>query len=47
MASTAALLLSNCSSDKFVVCGHRGAMGPETENTLASIKKGMELKLIC
>ena len=39
-----ALLLSNCTSNKFVVCGHRGAMGHETENTLASIKKGMELK---
>ena len=44
LASTAALLLSNCGSNKFVVCGHRGAMGHETENTLASIKKGMELK---
>ena len=44
LASTAALLLSNCTSNKFVVCGHRGAMGHETENTLASIKKGMELK---
>ncbi|MBC7747065.1 MAG: glycerophosphodiester phosphodiesterase [Methylotenera sp.] len=44
MASTVALLLSNCTSNKFVVCGHRGAMGHETENTLASIKKGMELK---
>lgn len=44
LASTAALLLSNCGSNKIVVCGHRGAMGHETENTLASIKKGMELK---
>ncbi|TDE01213.1 glycerophosphodiester phosphodiesterase [Flavobacterium sandaracinum] len=44
MASSMALLLSNCTSNKFVVCGHRGAMGHETENTLASIKKGMELK---
>ncbi|MGZ9735532.1 glycerophosphodiester phosphodiesterase [Flavobacterium sp. GNP002] len=44
LASTAVLLLSNCGSNKFVVCGHRGAMGHETENTLASIKKGMELK---
>ena len=44
LASTAALLLSNCTSNKFVVCGHRGAMGHETENTLASIEKGMELK---
>jgi glycerophosphoryl diester phosphodiesterase len=44
LASTAALLLSNCGSNKFVVCGHRGAMGHETENTLASIKKGMDLK---
>jgi glycerophosphoryl diester phosphodiesterase len=44
LASSIALLFSNCTSNKFVVCGHRGAMGHETENTLASIKKGMELK---
>ena len=44
MASLVALLFLNCTPNKFVVCGHRGAMGHETENTLASIKKGMELK---
>lgn len=44
LASSVALLFSNCASNKFVVCGHRGAMGHATENTLASIKKGIELK---
>ncbi|MGO4905749.1 glycerophosphodiester phosphodiesterase [Flavobacterium sp. W20_MBD1_R3] len=44
LASSLALLFLNCTSNKFIVCGHRGAMGHETENTLASIKKGMELK---
>ncbi len=39
-----ALLFINCSSNKFIVCGHRGAMGHATENTLESIKKGIELK---
>lgn len=39
-----ALLFLNCSSNKFVVCGHRGAMGHATENTLESMKKGVELK---
>lgn len=28
---------------KFLIIGHRGAMGHETENTIASIKKAMEL----
>ena len=44
LASSFVLLFSNCSSSKLVVCGHRGAMGHTTENTLASIKKGIELK---
>lgn len=44
LASSIALLFSNCTSNKFVVCGHRGAMGHATENTLASIEKGIELK---
>ena len=44
LASSAVLLFSNCASNKFVVCGHRGAMGHATENTLASIEKGIELK---
>ncbi|MFV8370239.1 glycerophosphodiester phosphodiesterase [Flavobacterium sp. LB2R40] len=44
LASLLALFFLNCSSNKFVVCGHRGAMGHATENTLASIKKGIELK---
>lgn len=43
-ASSLALLFSNCTSNKLVICGHRGAMGHVTENTLASIKKGIELK---
>lgn len=38
------LLLTNCKSNKIVVCGHRGAMGHETENTIPSIKKGLELQ---
>lgn len=44
MASLIALLFSNCTSNKFIVCGHRGAMGYATENTLASIEKAIELK---
>ncbi|MFA9188468.1 glycerophosphodiester phosphodiesterase family protein [Flavobacterium sp. FBOR7N2.3] len=44
LAATAAVFLSNCGSNKMLVCGHRGAMGHETENTLASISKGVELK---
>ena len=44
LASSLALLFLNCTSNKFIVCGLRGAMGHETENTLASIKKGIELK---
>ncbi|MFV8270899.1 glycerophosphodiester phosphodiesterase [Flavobacterium sp. GT2N3] len=44
LASSVALLFLNCTADKFVVCGHRGAMGHATENTLASIEKGIELK---
>ncbi len=31
------------SSNKILVIGHRGAMGHETENTLASVAKAMEL----
>ncbi|WP_077399090.1 glycerophosphodiester phosphodiesterase [Cellulophaga omnivescoria] len=30
---------------KLLVIGHRGAMGHETENTIASIKKALELKV--
>lgn len=30
-------------NSKFMVIGHRGAMGHETENTLASIQKAMDL----
>ena len=44
LASSVALLFLNCTANKFVVCGHRGAMGHATENTLASIEKGIELK---
>ena len=31
--------------DKFKIIGHRGAMGYETENTLASIQKAMDLEV--
>ena len=31
------------SSSNFLVIGHRGAMGYETENTIASIEKAIEL----
>ncbi|UFH35629.1 glycerophosphodiester phosphodiesterase [Flavobacterium acetivorans] len=44
LALSLALFFSNCSSNKLVVCGHRGAMGHATENTLASIEKAIELK---
>ena len=30
-------------TDKPLVIGHRGAMGHETENTLASVQKAMDL----
>ncbi|MEM7382404.1 MAG: glycerophosphodiester phosphodiesterase family protein [Bacteroidota bacterium] len=32
-------------SDELLVIGHRGAMGHETENTLASIEKALELEV--
>ena len=37
--------LSSCkmNEDNFLVIGHRGAMGYETENTLASIQKALDL----
>lgn len=39
-----ALLLHNCSKMKQPLnIGHRGAMGHETENTIASVKKALEL----
>jgi len=44
ISSVTALLFINCTSNKFVVCGHRGAMGHATENTLESMTKGIELK---
>tara|TARA_R110002051_G_scaffold52595_1_gene99808 strand:+ start:589 stop:1341 length:753 start_codon:yes stop_codon:yes gene_type:complete len=38
------LLLSNCKKmNETIVIGHRGAMGHETENTLASVQKAMDL----
>ncbi|MDF0715198.1 glycerophosphodiester phosphodiesterase [Muricauda sp. 334s03] len=45
VALAAALLLTSCNMEKSkpLVVGHRGAMGHETENTLASIEKAMEL----
>ncbi|MCK0158072.1 glycerophosphodiester phosphodiesterase [Cellulophaga sp. F20128] len=38
-------LLQSCSqmNEKVLVIGHRGAMGHETENTLASIQKALDL----
>ncbi len=45
LASLAILLLNSCGmkESKALVIGHRGAMGHETENTLVSIKKAMDL----
>lgn len=36
-------LFSSCMNNKPLIIGHRGAMGHETENTLASIQKAMDL----
>lgn len=38
-------ILSSCTmeNEKILVIGHRGAMGYETENTLASVQKAMDL----
>ncbi len=44
LVSLTALFFANCTSNKLIVCGHRGAMGHATENTLESMKKGVELK---
>lgn len=37
------ILLSSCNVNQPLVIGHRGAMGHETENTLASVQKAMDL----
>ncbi|TLF46876.1 glycerophosphodiester phosphodiesterase [Maribacter aurantiacus] len=37
------ILLSSCNMNQPLVIGHRGAMGHETENTLASVQKAMDL----
>lgn len=44
-ASLAILLLNSCGMKdaKPLVIGHRGAMGHETENTLASVQKALDL----
>ncbi|MCK0161537.1 glycerophosphodiester phosphodiesterase [Allomuricauda sp. F6463D] len=41
----AVLLLTSCemTKSKLLVIGHRGAMGHETENTLASVQKALDL----
>jgi len=41
------LLLQNCTKmeKKLLNIGHRGAMGHETENTIASVKKALELNV--
>ncbi len=36
-------MYSSCDMKKPLVIGHRGAMGHETENTLASVQKAMDL----
>lgn len=39
-------LLQSCSmKEKPLVIGHRGAMGHETENTMASVQKALDLKV--
>lgn len=45
LASMSLLLISSCGmgGSEPLVIGHRGAMGHETENTLASIQKAMDL----
>lgn len=37
------IMFSSCDNNKPLVIGHRGAMGHETENTLASIQKALDL----
>jgi len=40
------ILLQSCSmKEKPLVIGHRGAMGHETENTMASVQKALDLKV--
>jgi glycerophosphoryl diester phosphodiesterase len=36
-------MFSSCDNNKPLVIGHRGAMGHETENTLASVQKALDL----
>ncbi|MGB3144662.1 MAG: glycerophosphodiester phosphodiesterase family protein [Maribacter sp.] len=38
-----ALMMSSCTMKQPLIIGHRGAMGHETENTLPSIQKAMDL----
>ncbi len=37
------IMFSSCDNNKPLVIGHRGAMGHETENTLASVQKALDL----
>ncbi|MGK0494038.1 MAG: glycerophosphoryl diester phosphodiesterase [Maribacter sp.] len=37
------MIFSSCEIEKPLVIGHRGAMGHETENTLASVQKALDL----
>jgi len=39
------LIFSSCMKQKVQVIGHRGAMGHETENTIASVQKALELNV--
>ncbi len=43
LVTFALLIVSSCTMNGPLVIGHRGAMGHETENTLASIQKAMDL----
>jgi len=43
LLAIATLTACNMNTNKLLVIGHRGAMGHETENTLASVQKAMDL----
>ena len=40
------VFVMSCTQNNMLIIGHRGAMGHETENTLASVQKAMEWVLI-
>jgi glycerophosphoryl diester phosphodiesterase len=39
------MIFSSCDMEKPLVIGHRGAMGHETENSLASVQKALDLSV--